>query len=460
METEQKKLRENPIAKIGNVLLRFSLKYMPDASIFAIILTILTFLAGILVTDQGPKDMLINWYRGFWELLTFAMQMTLIVVTGSAVASSPPIKRIIKAIASLPNNGRQAVWLVTTVSIVVSYVHWGLSLIVGALLAKEAARCLWKRQIPFEYGLIAAGGYVGQMTWQGLLSSSIGLSIANPGHFLEAEIGVIPMAAYMGNGMNLLVTVALLLLPPAFAMLMHPAGANVSPLEFDAIRAISEEEKAAPCRPESPTVGERLNFSPVISGVIGLMGGIYILYAFVTKGFSALDINFVNFIFFILGILLHGNVANYIRAVTDAVSGATGIIFQFPLYAGIQGMIKYSGLVGILSSAIVSISTPVTFYFWTFLSAAIINMFVPSGGGQWAVQGPIAVASAKMMDADVIKTCLMVGYGNTCTNMCQPFWAIALLGITGLKAKDIMGYSTAIMLCGGLIFVIASFLPI
>jgi len=161
-----------------------------------------------------------------------------------------------------------------------------------------------------------------------------------------------------------------------------------------------------------------------------------------------------------LGILLHGNIANYIRAVADAVSGATGIIFQFPLYAGIQGMIKYSGLVTILSSAIVSISSPATFYFWTLLSAGIINMFVPSGGGQWTVQGPIAIASAKMMGADVIKTSLMVGYGNTWTNMCQPFWAIALLGITGLKAKDIMGYSTAIMFCGGLIFIIASFLPV
>lgn len=460
MESAQSKDHNNPIAKMGNVLLHFSLKYMPDASIFAIILTILTFLAGIIFTDHGPKEMLLNWYHGFWELLAFAMQMTLIVVTGSAVASSPPVKRIIKAIASIPNNGRQAVWLVTTVSIVVSYVHWGLSLIVGALLAKEVARCLWKKQIPFEYGLIAAGGYVGQMTWQGLLSSSIGLSIASPGHFLEDEIGVIPMTAYIGNGMNLFVAVALLLLPPIFAMLMHPSGGNVSPLDIDVIRVISEDETPVSCCPEKLTVGEKLNFSPFISGVIGLMGGIYIVYAFVTKGFSALDINFVNFIFFIVGVLLHGNIANYIRAVADAVNGATGIIFQFPLYAGIQGMIKYSGLVAVLSSAIVSISSPVTFYFWTFLSAGIINMFVPSGGGQWAVQGPISVASAKMMNADMIKTCLMVGYGNTWTNMCQPFWAIALLGITGLKAKDIMGYSTAIMLCGGLIFIIASFLPV
>ncbi len=459
MEEKQKNQKANPIAKMGNVMLKFSLKYMPDASIFAIMLTLIVFLIGIALTDQGPKDMLVNWYTGFWELLGFAMQMTLIVVTGSAVASSPAVKKIINKIAAIPKNGKQAVWLVTFVSIAVSYVHWGLSLIVGALLAKEMAKQLQRKQTPFEYGLIAAGAYVGQMTWQGMLSSSIGLSIANPGHILESEMGVVPMTEYMGSFMNIFVAVALLIVPPLVAMFMHPSDQAVSPLEPDALRALAEEEVPVLTCPENPTVGERLNYSPIVTGLISLMGGAYIVYSFATKGFASLDINFVNFIFLILGIFLHRNIANYIRAVSDGVSGVTGIIFQFPLYAGIQGMIKYSGLVTILSKAIVSISSPITFYFWTFLSAGIVNMFVPSGGGQWTVQGPIAIESAKMMGADLIKTSLMVGYGNTWTNMAQPFWAIALMGITGLKAKDIIGYSIAIMLCGGIVFVIASFLP-
>lgn len=124
-------------------------------------------------------------------------------------------------------------------------------------------------------------------------------------------------------------------------------------------------------------------------------------------------------------------------------------------------MIQYSGLVDILSKAMVSISTPGTFYLYTFLSASLVNMFVPSGGGQWVVQGPIAIDSAMMMDANIIKTCLAVAYGNTWTNMAQPFWAIALLGVTGLQARDIMGYSMAIMLMSGLIFILAvTFLPV
>jgi short-chain fatty acids transporter len=211
---------------------------------------------------------------------------------------------------------------------------------------------------------------------------------------------------------------------------------------------------------ENPSVGDLLNHSRILAGLLALMGVVYIVWHFYTKGFS-IDINVVNFIFLIAGILLHGNISNYLRAVKSAVGGVSGVIFQFPLYAGIMGMVQYSGLVDILASGMVSISNASTFYLMTFLSSSVVNLFVPSGGGQWTVQGPIAIQSAKMMDANIIKTCLAVAYGNTWTNMFQPFWAIALLGITGLKAKDIMGYSTAIMLLSAPIFILCTlFLPV
>ena len=458
--TTKTKENGNFIMRMGNACLRFSLKYMPDASIFAIILTFIAFLLGIFLAKQTPLQMINHWATGFWELLAFAMQMALIVVTGSAVANSPAVKKGIRKIASIPKSGKQAVWLISVVAILVSYVHWGLSLIVGALLAKEKEKQLRIKKIPFEYGLIAAGGYVGQMTWHGMLSASIGLSIATPGHVLESEIGIIPMSDYMLNFMNIFVTIALLIIPPLAACMMHPKDEHVSPLEADALHAIDVEDVPISKIPENPSVGDRLNYSPLVAWGMGLLGMFYVVYSFATKGFAALDINMVNFIFLFLGILLYGNIANYVRAVGAAASGTAGIIFQFPFYAGIMGMIQYSGLVNILANGIVSISTQTTFYLWTFLSASVVNLFVPSGGGQWTVQGPVAIASAKMMDADMVKTCLMVAYGNTWTNMFQPFWAIALLGITGLKAKDIMGYSTAIMLCSGIVFIIASFLPV
>lgn len=388
------------------------------------------------------------------------MQMCLIIITGSAVAEAPIAKKGIRKLAGIAKSGKQAAWLVTFVSVLASFLHWGLSLIVGALLAKELAKELRIKKIPFEYGLIAAGAYVGQMTWQGMLSSSIGLLIATPGHFLEDQIGVIPISQYMFNPMNIIITIALLVLPPIFAGMLHPKEEHVSPLEKTAIEMIELESEAVDEMPENPSVGDRLNHSRILAYALALMGVVYIVYHFATKGFD-LDINMVNAIFLFAGIIMHGNIANYIRAVKNGIGGVSGIVFQFPLYAGIMGMIKYSGLVDILATGLVSISTPFTFPLWTFISASIVNLFVPSGGGQWAVQGPIAVQSAMMMNADIIKTALAVGYGNTWTNMFQPFWAIALLGVTGLKAKDIMGYTTAIMLMSGLIFILGVlFLPV
>ena len=178
-----------------------------------------------------------------------------------------------------------------------------------------------------------------------------------------------------------------------------------------------------------------------------------------TKGF-ALDLNIVNTIFFFGGIYLHGTMANYVKAVKDATGGVSGIIFQFPLYAGIMGIVRYSGLVDVMSQAIVNFSTEYMFYFWTFIMASIVNLFVPSGGGQWVVQGPIAMKSAQLMNASYIKTALAVAYGNTWTNMLQPFWAIALLGITGLKARDVIGYATAVMILSFIVFALPLlFLP-
>ena len=449
------------ITRMGNKMLRWSLKYMPDASIFAVVLTFIAFILGITLTDQGPMQMIQTWYKGFWELLGFSMQMALIVITGSCVANAPLVKRGIDSLASIPNSGRSAAFLVTFVSVVVSFLHWGLSLIVGAILAKELARNLRIKNVPFEYGLLAAGAYVGQMTWQGLFSSSIGLFIASPGHALESLMGVVPMSDFMLNRMNIIVTIGLAIFPALFAAMLQPKNENeLTPLDENAIRAIEKENLTVKKRPENATVGDYLNYSPIIALALVAMGFTYIVSAFMKKGLTALDFNLLNAIFLFTGILLYGNIANYVAAVKDAASGVSGVIFQFPLYAGIMGIVKYSGLVMILANGIASISTKGTFYLWTFLSSSLVNLFVPSGGGQWAVQGPVAIESARLMGADLIKTALMVGYGNTWTNMAQPFWAIALLGITGLEAKHIMGYSMAIMLLSGFIFVLAAVLPL
>lgn len=453
--------KDSFLIRMGDSFTRASQKYMPDPTIFAIVLTILAFLLSMIVTKVTPLQSLTNWYRGLWELLTFAMQMTLCVITGAVMADAPIIKRGIGVISKMPKTGSQAAFTVALVSVLLSYVQFGLSPVVSALLAKNIAISMRKKEIPFEYGLLAACSYVGYMTWCCGLSSSVGLTIATPGHFLEGDMGVIPMSRFLFNPMNIFMVISFVVFVPIIAYLLHPKGSHVNEIPDYALPSLVEDER--PVQAESvsiDSVGERLNNSRILCGIVGSMGILYVIWNFIQKGF-ALDLNIINTIFLFSGLLLHGNVARYVASFSRSTVSASGIIFQFPLYAGIMGIVRFSGLANILAAGIVSISTPFTFYFWTFISASIVNMFVPSGGGQWAVQGPIAVESARLMGADVLKTALAVAHGNSWTNMAQPFWALALLGIMGLKAKDVMGYSAAIMLASGFIFIIAAlFLPV
>lgn len=456
--------KNNLLIRMGETFTRFTQKYMPDPTIFAIVLTFIAFGLALTLTNNGPFQVLENWYMGFWELLSFAMQMSLILITGGVVASSRQVQKVIRAIARIPNTGREAAALITLISILTSYIHFGLSIIVSSLIAKYTAGELYKEKKPVSYGLLGAGAYVGMMTWCVGFSNSVGLVIATPGHFLESEMGIIPMNEYLFNPMNITLAVLFVVVLPGVSYLLHPKGNKKIVIPDYAIPYILEEEvivEKSSKKEKHESVGEALNHSNIIPLIIGGLGGIYIIYALITIGFTAFDLNLLNAIFFFGGILLHGNIANYVSAFGKSVTNASGVIFQFPFYAGIMGIINYSGMIEILANSIVSISTPFTFYAITFISAAIVNMFVPSGGGQWAVQGPIAVASSRIMGASILKASHAVQYGNSVTNMIQPFWALSLLGITGLKAKDVMGYSAAIMLIASFLFFgVLLFLPV
>jgi short-chain fatty acids transporter len=207
------------------------------------------------------------------------------------------------------------------------------------------------------------------------------------------------------------------------------------------------------------TVASKLEHSMVISIIVGLMGLIIVVWYFATKGFK-LNLNIVNFTFLFVGILLHRTPINYVRAITEGTRGCAGIILQFPFYSGIMGMMKFSGLIVVIAGWFVAISNQFTFPLFTFISAGLVNIFVPSGGGQWAVQGPVVVEAAKAIGVSYPKAIMALAYGDQWTNLFQPFWALALLGLTGLKARQIMGYCMAVMLIGIVFFILALvFLP-
>ncbi len=451
------------IRKIGEYFSRWAEKYMPDPFLFAILLTFLTLILGIIFTDNGPFDMLKHWNKGFWTLLTFAMQMCLILVTGYALATTKIIRKAIYALADIPKTGAGAAGLVALVAIIAAYINWGLGIIVGALMARQVALRGYEKKVPMHYPLLGAAGYAGLAVWHGGFSASAPLLVATKGHFLVKEIGIIPVSDTLFSVMNIVVAVFLVIGLPFLFKLLSPTDkedmvtiGDVIP-DVDTLIQNAAEEDAE--KKHRDTFASKLEHSMIISIIVGIMGLIIVVWYFATKGFK-LNLNIVNFTFLSVGILLHRTPINYVNAITAGTKGCSGIILQFPFYSGIMGMMKFSGLIVVIAGWFVAISNQYTYPLLTFISAGLVNIFVPSGGGQWAVQGPVVIEAAKTLGVSYPKAIMALAYGDQWTNLFQPFWALALLGLTGLKARQIMGYCMAVMFIGFIFFLLALlFLP-
>ncbi len=429
------------ISRFGSFLSRLSERFVPDPFIFALLLTLLTMVLGVALTSSSPGMMISFWMGGFWDLLSFGMQMALILVTGGVLAQSPPVRRMIKLIAGLPQSSSMAIVLVSLAAMSAALINWGLGLIVGALLAKETAQSLKLRNIPHHYPLIGAAGYTGLLIWHGGLSGSAPLTVATQDHFLVDFIGVIPVSSTLFSPLNLMMALVFLIAVPLFLRGMLPRNPQSwIEVKTPADSVFDEDNEDAPSTP-----ARSLERSRILTVVICALALGYIAVHFVQKGLSGLNLNTMNIAFLFLGFLFFMRPDRYVKAVGEAVKGTSGIILQFPFYAGIMGMMRESGLVEVFSNALVSASNDITFPVLTFFSAGLVNLFVPSGGGQWAVQGPILIEAASQLQVTVPKTVMALSYGDQWTNMLQPFWALPLLGITGLKANQIIGYTAALM---------------
>lgn len=431
-------------------------KYLPDPFIFAIILTFFVFLIGMPITHQGPLGMVLGWGTGFWELLAFSMQMALVLVTGHTLANAPAFKRGLENLASKPKTPVQAIVLVTIISTIACWINWGFGLVIGAIFAKEIA----KKVKGVDYRLLIAAAYSGFLVWHAGLSGSIPLTVAGGGKGVEvATAGVIksaiPTSETLFSGYNLFIVIGLLILLPILNKAMIPNKEDVVVIDPKLLQNDTEGAAALEIPRAEMTPADKLENSRVISLLVGLMGIIYIIYYFATKGFD-LNLDIVNFIFLFLAIILHGTPKKFIYAIGEATKGASGIILQFPFYAGIMGMMVCKGptgvsLAGAMSTGFVAISNKTTFPLFTFLSAGLVNFFVPSGGGQWAVQAPIMMPASQALGVPLGKTAMAIAWGDAWTNMIQPFWALPALGIAGLNAKDIMGFCLVDLLCSGVV---------
>lgn len=418
-------------------------RYLPDPFLFVIILTFVVFGLGLIFTDSGPYQMVQHWGTGFWGLLTFSMQMVLVLVTGHVLASSRIFKKGLGALAGTAKSPGQAIIIVTVVSIIASLINWGFGLVIGALFAKELA----KKVQGVDYRLLIASAYSGFVVWHGGISGSVPLTIATSGHFTENLIGVVSTDQTIFSVFNMAIVASILLIVPFVNRMMMPSKEETITVDP---ALLQDDLQAATLEKADMTPAEKLENSRLISFIIGIFGLVFLFYYFATNGFK-LNLDIVNFMFLFLGILFHGTPKHFLDAVLNAVKGASGIIVQFPFYAGIMGMMTASGLAAVISEGFVSISNEFTFPFFAFISAGIVNIFVPSGGGQWAVQGEIMLKAAEVLQVSIPKTAMAVAWGDAWTNLIQPFWALPALAIAGLRAKDIMGYCVLTLVVTGVL---------
>jgi short-chain fatty acids transporter len=423
-------------------------RYLPDPFIFVILLTFLSFIVAGIFTPSTPIQILTAWGSGFWNLLQFAMQMLLVLLTGYMLASTPVMLHLLTKLAALASTPAREIILVTFVSLLASWLNWGFGLVIGALFAKAIAK-----QVRVDYRLLVASAYSGFIVWHGGLAGSVPLTIATDGHFSEQSIGVIGTDSTIFSGFNIAIVIGLFIVMPLVNRYMLPSNKDsiyIDPAKLD-------DEPTQSVNPSRPA--EVIEHSRILGIGMGLIGLGYLVYYFVLSN-GGLNLNSVIAIFLFSAILLHQTPHNLLTSLQQAIPSGAGIVVQFPFYAGIMAIMVNTGLAQQISEGFIAIATAETLPFWSFLSAGFVNIFVPSGGGQWAVQAPIVIPAAQTLGADIPRVAMAVAWGDAWTNLIQPFWALPVLAIAGLKAKDIMGFCLVqLVITGVFIALMLSFYP-
>lgn len=438
------KQQNNPLAKVANVFAKIAEKWLPDAFVFAVLLTAIAFIAGVFFTDSGPIDMMRHWGDGMWGLLTFTAQIITTFVLSYALALTPTVSKALERIAGIPKGPNSAILMVTFTALGASLISWAFGLVVAGIIAKLVA----KKVRDVDYRVLVAAGYSGFLIWEGGLSSSPALFVATAGHVFEGDIGIVPISETLLSALNIAIVVILFFTLPFVMRFIHPRNPKDRYLVDPARLEEPVTEEAPQDHEDYPNDKiEKSRLIPLIGGFLGLS---YLINHFYMNGFS-LDLNTVNLIFLTAALLMFSNVRELAEGLLKSVSSVGQFVLQYPFYAGIMGMLGASGLAVMMSNFFIDISNETTLPLFTFLSAGILNIFIPSGGGQWAVQAPIMLPAALEMGVDPAKIVMAVAWGDSWTNMIQPFWAIPLLAIAGLKIRDIMGYTMIALIYGGLV---------
>jgi len=437
------------LSKVAGFFTELMRRYLPDPFVFAIGLTLLTMVMAMLVEGQAAHAVIMNWGKGFWNLLSFTTQMAVILAMGYVLATAPLVDRFLNAIVARVQTPRGAIIVATLVGGIGSYLNWGFGLVIGGIIARKLAL----KVKGVHYPLIIASAYSG-FTMYGLgLSASIPVLISTPGHPMEKLMGVIGLRDTIFSTPMLLTSLAVIVTLPLLNAMLHPRDGN------DVVEIREEPDHADRAASHGHSMGientlaSRMNNSRLLSLLIGLCGLAYAGLYFTQGG--SLDLNLINFLILFIGVLLLGTPANYVAKLNEGIKTISGIILQYPFYAGIMAVMAGSGLVDSISRVFVDVATPQTLPFWGLVSSFVINFFAPSGGGHWVIQGPFMIDAAKAIGSSVSQTSMSVMLGNAWNDLVQPFWILPALALSKLKLKDVMGYTVIMMFWVGAIYIVA-----
>ena len=442
------------LQSISGFFVRLAERWMPDPLVIAIALTMLCSAAAVAFTPFSVAETVDAWGEGYWSLLRFTAQMVLVLALGHVVAHTRPVHRGLVAIAGTVRSARMAYIGLTILAGLCALVSWGIGLIVPAVLARIVATNCRERGIRIHFPLLVACGYSGSVIGMQGLSASIPLILNTPDHFLMQKIGLIGLDSTIFSPWSMAIVVAIMIFLPLALSLCVPADDEIQEMPVSA--GLSDEEMsgqatAADSEPRTPS--QWLENTRGATLVLGLFGGFYVLRYFYLGG--SLNLNSLNMVFVVLGLLFAESTRHYVELLCNAAKVAGPFLIQYPLYAGLMGIMATSGLAEIFVGGFVAISNAETLSLWTFFSAALLNIFIPSAGGQWAVQGPIMTEAALQLGADIPRVAMAVAIGEVWTNAIQPLYAVPVLAIAGLHLRDIMGYSVIALAVNGVIYLTA-----
>lgn len=403
-----------------------------DPFVLALLLNVLV--AGVGLVVGGSAGLVLDgWLSGFSGLWAFAMQMVLMLALGHTLAVAPPVRRPLAGLAAWIAARRAPAFWITVATGALAFVHWGLGLVAGGLIARAAADAApGDRVAAVRY---VAAAYAGFIVWHVGLSGSAPLVVATSDHFLVAQMGAVPLSETIFSASSLLLTAVVILVSAVLVSRMRIGSADPGP-------AVAEHDMDD-TQPSTVTglAGGRLAGLAMLGvAALGLL-----------SGRISLDLNTVILVFCALGLVAHGSLESFTEAMRRGLLGTVGIVIQFPLYGAIMGVMKSTGLATLISSALVAGVPAFLFPVATFLSAGFLNILVPSGGGQWAVQGPILSEAAAALDVPWRKLVLGFSWGDAWTNLIQPFWALPLMALTGVRAHELLPVSIRLLVASGVI---------